>query len=316
MARARDSYERDLDLNLLRVFVVVAEAGSVTEAASRLYVTQPAVSAALRRLQNAIGAPLFARAGRGLVLTTRGEHLLADVRPHLAALALAAVSPATFDPKTSDRVVRVGLSDVNEAWLLPPLLSALGREAPGLTIVVLTVQFRTVGKALSSGEIDLAVTVSDELPKDIVREPLFVGHFVCLCDSREVRLPKKLTLEGYLSHEHAIVSYNGDLRGIVEDLLGHERRVRVSVPSFHSIPSVIDGTRLLATVPAMVARQLIARHPHFRALALPFSLGATPMELLHRRATEGDPALAFVRRHIVSIARDAAKRARVTSVAH
>ena len=57
-------YEKDLDLNLLRVFVVVAEAGSVTEAASRLYLTQPAVSAALKRLTSTVGAPLFVRAGR------------------------------------------------------------------------------------------------------------------------------------------------------------------------------------------------------------------------------------------------------------
>jgi LysR family transcriptional activator of mexEF-oprN operon len=48
-------YERDLDLNLLRVFAVVAEAGSVTEAARRLYLTQPAVSAALRRLNTTVG---------------------------------------------------------------------------------------------------------------------------------------------------------------------------------------------------------------------------------------------------------------------
>src|SRR5687768_3411889 len=94
-------YERDLDLNLLRVFVIVAETGSVTEAASRLYVTQPAVSAALRRLRAAVGAPLFARAGRRLELTARGQRLLDTARPHLEALVAAALSPASFDPLTN-----------------------------------------------------------------------------------------------------------------------------------------------------------------------------------------------------------------------
>ena len=55
------AYGRDLDLNLLRVFAVVAEAGSVTAAATRLYLTQPGVSAALRRLTDVVGAPLFVR---------------------------------------------------------------------------------------------------------------------------------------------------------------------------------------------------------------------------------------------------------------
>lgn len=79
-------YGRDLDLNLLRVFLVVADTGSVTEAASRLYLTQPAVSAALRRLNAAVRAKLFARSGRHLVLTARGDRLKEVARPHLQAL--------------------------------------------------------------------------------------------------------------------------------------------------------------------------------------------------------------------------------------
>src|SRR5688572_25873786 len=98
------SYGRDLDLNLLRVFLVVAEQGSVTNAASALYQTQPAVSAALRRLTDAVGAALFVRQGRGLTLTSRGTRLLAAVRPHLTGLVEAALSPAEFDPATSERV--------------------------------------------------------------------------------------------------------------------------------------------------------------------------------------------------------------------
>src|SRR5690349_17030250 len=116
------SYGRDLDLNLLRVFVVVAETGSVTEAARRLYVTQPAVSQAIRRLSRAVGSPVFVRSGRGLSLSARGERLLAATRPHLSALVDAALSPADFDPKTSERIVRIGLADGSEKWLLSPLV--------------------------------------------------------------------------------------------------------------------------------------------------------------------------------------------------
>src|SRR4051812_44949748 len=100
MSPMNESYGRDLDLNLLRVFAVVAESGSVTEAASRLYLTQPAVSAALRRLTAAVGAPLFARRGRGLALTSRGERLLARAQPHLRALVEAALAPPQFTPRT------------------------------------------------------------------------------------------------------------------------------------------------------------------------------------------------------------------------
>src|SRR5215475_5724085 len=107
MKRMPNVYGRDLDLNLLRVFTVVAETGSVTAAASHLYLTQPAVSAALRRLTAVIGVPLFARSGRGLVLTSRGARLRDGLKPHLQRIVDAALAPATFDPKTSDRTLRL-----------------------------------------------------------------------------------------------------------------------------------------------------------------------------------------------------------------
>lgn len=302
-----ESYARDLDLNLLRVFVVVAETGSVTGAASRLYLTQPAVSAALKRLSSAVGAPLFAREGRGLVLTARGKRLLAAAGPHLRALIDAALAPEVFDPRTSERTVRLGLSDGPDAWLLPPLLRVLAERAPKMRLVILGVQFRTVGEALASRAVDLAVTVADDLPTGVERRPLFHGGFVCLFDPRTARVGRTLTMERYLEHEHVIVSYNGDLRGIVEDVLGVSRRVRVSVPTFHGLGSLIDGTGLLATVPEMVARQVRASRPHLKTAKLPFALEGTPMELVWRSALEDDEAIRFVREHVVRIAEETSR---------
>ncbi|MCP3137927.1 LysR family transcriptional regulator [Pyxidicoccus xibeiensis] len=294
-------YGRNLDLNLLRVFVVVAEAGSVTAAADRLYLTQPAVSAALRRLATTVGVPLFVRSGRGLALTTRGERLLASARPHLGALVDAALSPATFDPKTSERTVRLGLSDVTEAWLLPPLLRILAKEAPRMRLVVLPVQFRTVAEALATSAVDLAVTVADELPAGTRRLELFNKGFACVYDPRHARVGKRLTLERYLEHEHVIVSYNGDLRGVVEDHFGVQRRVRVSVPTFQSIGALVDGSALLATVPLVVARDILALRPHLRTTAVPLPLQGTPLEVLWRGAVEDDEAIRFIRERMVEV---------------
>lgn len=300
------SYEKDLDLNLLRVFVVVAEEKSVTAAASRLYLTQPAVSAALRRLANAVGVPLFVRAGRGLALTARGRRLFATARPHLEALVGAALSPVAFDPKTSERTIRIGLADTAESWLLPGLLGELATEAPRMRVIVRPVQFRTVADALSSGAIDFAVTVADELPADVRRTPLFHGDFVCLFDPRHVRLGASPTIERYLAAEHVIVSYNGDLRGIVEDFFGLARRVRVSVPTFQSIGSIVDGSSLVATIPRMVAHDTIEYRPHLRTAKVPLEFHGTTMDLLWRSAVDDDEAVSFVR---ALTARAAAARA-------
>ena len=293
-------YGRDLDLNLLRVFAVVAETGSVTEAASHLYLTQPAVSAALRRLTVAIGAPLFVRSGRGLVLTSRGERLRMAVDANLQLLVDAALAPPTFDPATSDRTIRLGLSDSSEVWLLPPLLRVLEREAPRMRVVAIPVQFRTVGAALASG-LDAAVTVADPLPATIRRRPLLAGGFTCLYDPRHARL-RTLTRAEYFARDHIIVSYNGDLRGIVEDQLAKTRNIRCSVSSFAHLGALIDGTAMLATVPEQVATQIRATRPHLKTRALPFPLKSTSADLLWPVATEDDAPCAFTRAKIVAIA--------------
>lgn len=298
-------YARDLDLNLLRVFSVVAETGSVTQAAARLYLTQPAVSAALKRLTTTLGAPLFARQGRSLVLTARGEQLHRAARPHLSALVEAALSPATFDPTTSEGVIRLGLSDMQDHTILPALSRRLAERAPRLRLVVTSVQFRTVAAAMTSGAIDLAVTVADELPAGILRTSLFVGAFVALADPRHARLGPRPSLARYLAHEHVIVSYNGDLRGVVEDLLGIKRRVRISVPSFHAVGPLIEGTAMVATVPEPIGAAIVAQRPRLAVTALPpeLPLAGASMDLLHRASQEGDPMLAFVRSELEAVAR-------------
>ncbi|NVB77648.1 MAG: LysR family transcriptional regulator [Kofleriaceae bacterium] len=295
-----ESYARDLDLNLLRVFAVVAESGSVTEAASRLYLTQPAVSAALRRLTETIGAPLFVRQGRGLALTSRGERLRAGLHPHLAALVEAALSPAEFDPATSDRTIRLGLADAAEVWLLPALLRVLERAAPRMKVIAIPVQFRTVAAALAAG-LDAAITVADELPPTIRRQPLFHGGFVCLYDPRHARF-RKLTEAEYFARDHVIVSYNGDLRGIVEDMLHKQRRVRCSVSTFANLGTIVDGSALLATVPEIVADQIRRVRPQLKSIPLPFDLSGTATELLWPATADDDAPGRFAREQIIALA--------------
>jgi LysR family transcriptional activator of mexEF-oprN operon len=298
----RTSYGRDLDLNLLRVFAVVAETGSVTAAASRLYLTQPGVSAALRRLTGVVGAPLFARSGRGLVLTSRGSRLRDGLKPHLQQIVDAALAPPSFDPKTSDRALRLGLADSVGLWLLPRLLRVLEDEAPRMRVVAMAVQFRSVAEALASG-LDAAVTVADELPPTILRQHLFTDTFTCLYDPRHVRL-KTLTEKEYFARPHVIVSYNGDLRGIVEDMFHKTRVVRCSVSSVAHVGAIVEGTSMLATLPRSVASQIRAVRPQLKEKPLPFNIKGSYAELLWTLASDDDEACRFLRTKIAEVAGD------------
>jgi LysR family transcriptional activator of mexEF-oprN operon len=294
---------RNLDLNLLPVLVAVADTGSVTEAASRLYLTQSAVSAALGRLKTAIGEPIVTRHGRGVVLTERGARLVAQSRPHLDALLQSALEPAGFDAQTTDAIVRIGLSDIADEWLLPPLLRFLEKRAPRLRLVCSPVQFRTVGEALATRRIDLAITPADELPASIARTTLALSGFVCLFDPRFVRLGARPTEKAYLARDHVVVSYNGDLRGVIEETFGKQRRVRCAVASFSAIGAIVDGSRLVATIPIVFAPEILGVRPHLRTSALPFEHQPGSIDLLWPTALDADPACRFVREALLEIAR-------------
>ncbi len=299
------TYGRDLDLNLLRVLVVVVEEGSVTKAASRLYVTQPAISAALGRLRRAVGEPLFVRQGRLLAPTARGRRIFEEAQPSLRALTESVTHSAPFVPATSERVFRLGLSDDAQIWLLPRLLVRFAAAAPRMKLVVLPVTFRTVAAGLSEHGLDLALSVADELPVSVSREELHTARFVCLYDPACSKLPARPSLKRYLAQPHVVVSYNGDLRGYVEDSLGIERRVVCSVPGFAGLGAIVRGTPLLATVPETVARVMEQMFPGLRHTPLPFTLASYPIELLWRRSLDHDPAHLWLRAQIRAAAKEA-----------
>lgn len=294
-------HARDLDLNLFRVLLAVADTGSVTAAAAQLYLTQSAVSAALGRLKSALGEPVVARHGRGVLLTERGARLVADVRPHLEAVMKFALTPAAFDPRTSERTLRLGLADSADEWLLPLLLQRLERDAPRMRLICTQVQFRTVMEALATKRVDVAVTVSDPPPPSILRRPLLRGDFFCLFDPRFTRLGRRPTERAYLAQEHVIVSYNGDLRGVVEDTFGRERRIRCSVATFAGIGAIVDGSSLVATVPNVVAMSILRQRPHLRTARVPFPRVEGGIDLLWPAALDADDAYRFLREAIVDI---------------
>ncbi|MBL8602900.1 MAG: LysR family transcriptional regulator [Myxococcales bacterium] len=303
----RKIHDSSLDLNLLRVLVTVADAGSVTEAASRLYLTQSAVSAALARLDASVGERLWVRAGRGLALSSRGAALVAAARPMLAALYAAAFQPAREVLAESERVLRLGLSDASMLWLAAPLVRSVALRAPKLRMIFEAVSFRTVAEGFTRGGLDLAVTVADALPAGVAREALFTSPHRVLFDRAEQ--PERLTVGRYFKSEHVIVSYNGDLRGVVEDATGRARDVRLSVCDFSALGPLLVGSQRLATVPGVVADCLKAQHSALGDAPLPFKLAGQAIELLWSRAATDDPVLAFLRDRVRRIAR------RVTRVA-
>jgi len=153
-------HERDIsgiDLNLLKLFSALIEAGSATVAGERLHLAQSTVSHSLAKLRDALNDPLFVRTARGLQPTPRALALREPIETALKIVQQALDQPQLFDPATSTRVFNLLMTDVGEMVFLPPLMARLRQGAPGVRVVIHELPRQTYKQALEDGTVDLAL---------------------------------------------------------------------------------------------------------------------------------------------------------------
>ncbi|MGH3095345.1 MAG: LysR family transcriptional regulator, partial [Streptosporangiales bacterium] len=146
----------DVDIGLLRSFAAVAEEGNLTRAAERLYVSQPAITKQIRRLEGLLGAPLFTRSRAGMSLTGAGR-ALADRVPDLLTEWDRAVTQTSAAAALEGRVLRVGYlaSAANEAT--PKIIAAFQKSRPGWRVDMQQGAWSDPTAGLGSGTVDVAI---------------------------------------------------------------------------------------------------------------------------------------------------------------
>ncbi|KPA98666.1 LysR family transcriptional regulator [Pseudomonas asplenii] len=288
---------RRVDLNLLIVFETLMHERSVTRAAEKLFLGQPAISAALSRLRNLFDDPLFVRTGRSMEPSARAEEIFALLSPALDSISTAVSRAAEFDPATSTQVFRIGLSDDVEFALLPQLLKRLRAEAPGIVLVVRRVNYLLIPAKLSSGEISIGVCYTSDLPANAKRKVLRRSSPKVL---RADTMPGPLTLDDFCSRPHALVSFAGDLSGFIDtelEKLDRKRHVVLAVPQFNGLGTLISGTDIIATIPDYTADALTAAGG-VRAEDPPIPVQSFELHMAWRGSQDNDPGERWLRSRI------------------
>ncbi|WP_457977235.1 LysR family transcriptional regulator [Ectopseudomonas composti] len=289
---------RRVDLNLLVIFETLMFEKNLTRAAEKLFLGQPAVSAALGRLRDLFDDPLLVRNGRGFEPTARALAILKELQPAMDTISGAVSRAREFNPATNRDTFRIGLSDDAEFGLFPALLNQIREEAPEVVIVVRRVNFLLMSSMLASGEISVGVSYTTELPANAKRRKLREMKVKVL---RGDDRPGALTLDEYCSRPHALVSFSGDLCGNIDNDLARlerSRRVVLAVPQFSGLRSIIAGTEMLATVPDFAAAALI-EGTSLRADDPPFELVNSDLSMVWSGVTDNDPAERWLRSKIV-----------------
>ena len=315
---------RTLDLNLLRVFDVVMTERSVTRAAERLSMTQPAVSNALRRLREATRQDLFTPTSTGVTPTRQALELWPSVRAALGGLR-EVFEPLDFDPRRDARSFTLAMADATAAVIVPPLVRALDAEQAKADLRFIPLASRDPRMLLEQGEADLALGFFPELPGAIAAEGhgssmqlehLWSCEYVCVMRrDHALAAQPTLTLDAFCGAKHLRVSFAGRQRGFVDDALqrlGRTRQVMITVNQFHSAGCVVRQSDLLTVLPRSFvpatgfASELTCR-------ALPFGMPGIDVALLWHRRHEHDAAQRWLRATLRHAAAAMAPAARLVS---
>ena len=288
-----------MDLNLVVVFVAVYETRSLTTAARRMYVTQPAVSQALGRLRREFDDPLFVRAGRTMEPTPLASSIFPGFREAITAVDRTVDAVHRFDAARSHKHFRIALSELGEIGWMPAILRGVRAEAPGMSIEVVPMDVDALPERLSRGIVDLAVTpspVAGRFEQLVLKSQ---GYGVAM-SSRNPLSRGPLTLDAYLAAPHVAVAGDSGAPNLAAALgrRGFAIEPRVRVNHFTSLPLLLAGDpELIATVPDTIAEGWAQTWP-VTVLPLPFEMPPVDVRLYRRATTQQTAALDWLYRTV------------------
>lgn len=292
---------RRLDLNLLVAFDALIAEASVSRAAGRLCIGQPAMSHALARLRELFGDDILFREGAAMRPTPRALALAGPIRQVLDDVLQVARDARPFDPAEAEGRVRIALNDPLEALLLPGLVARLRAQAPRLTLSVLPVPASRQLEQLDAGAVSLLVGHHPQVREVHSQLPLYESGFSCVFNPALIEVPPKPDLAALARLPHIHTTYAGEPPGVVDRVFkahGLTRQVVARSAMPLSIPFVLKRSPLVAILPDMLAR-MFAAHTDLRFEPLPVAGLSLPISLVSHRRERSDPLIEFVARLLV-----------------
>lgn len=316
---------RTLDLNLLKVFDAVMAERSLTRAAARLSMTQPAVSHALKRLREATGEELFIRQAFGMKPTLRAESLWPDVRGALDRLR-AALDPGAYEPALEEASFRIAMADATAALILPPLVAQLEAASARANVHVMPLTTRDPRTLLEQGEADVALgyfpaavtALRSQGDTALIRQHrLYESDYVCVMRRDHPLAQRPLDLDTYCAAHHLLVSFSGRPQGFVDEALAaldRRRRIVLTVNQFFTAGRVVAQSDLLTVLPSSFVeatgyQQQLAERP------LPMPLSRVHVDMLWHLRNDDRSAQRWLRDRLVEAARLARRGANEATIA-
>lgn len=293
---------RRLDLNLLLAFEALVAERSVTKAAKRMSVGQPAMSASLARLRSFFGDPILVRDGRSLVPTPRALELIASFEEALELIDSTLRASHGFDPRSSHRTFTVMASDYVLLLLLGPLVAELEVEAPNLRLIIRPVT-ADYAEQIRRPSLDLLILPEEAADLEASSAPLFSDRLVCAVAAHHPDVGERLTEEQFRTLP--LVSHSA---GFADPMIerrfreqGIDRATAIGTQSIVIQPLVLAGTRMMAVIPERLGRHF-AGQAGIRLLDPPRPFDPLRLAMFWEPRAGRDPAQRWLRERVLQAA--------------
>lgn len=291
---------RRLDLNLLVALEALLTEKSVTRAAAKLNITQPAMSGALARMREYFEDPLVIQVGRHMELTPYAETLVAPIHDIIMRIDSAIASEPVFDPKQSQRHFSMTLSDYVIRVFLQDVLTDIYREAPGITFEFRQSSSR-VQEELESGEVDFVIGPTIDVLSEHPQELLFEDDYTVIAWKDSTAVGDTLSFDEYLSLRHVVFRQPNRSAPWLErwfaQRYGNVRQIDVAAQNFDLLPHLVIGTDRIATVQSRLARLVLPMLP-VKAIKPPIELPVLTEVMQWNVHRDPDPASQWLRAKI------------------
>lgn len=295
---------KGLDLNLLVAFNTLMETRSVSRAAERMNLSQPAVSAALGRLRAYFRDDILVSHGRRMYPTAFAQSLLPRIAEALHSIETLIATSAVFDPATSQRTFSIVASDYIMASVLVPLVARLAEVAPQIRIDIILPSDDSV-KQLDEGKVDLLITPENFTASNHPSDLLFEERHLIVGWSGNPLFRGPISEADFFQSGHVAVSFGAHRTASFADqqfeLMGKPRRVEVTVAFFTAVPWLLRDTLRLGLLHERLVRAIEQFFP-IASAEIPFDFPAMREMVQYHRARADEPGLAWLRRQLEIVA--------------
>ncbi|MEQ5837218.1 LysR family transcriptional regulator [Marinobacter sp. NFXS9] len=296
---------KNQELTLLYVFDAIMTEGSITRAAERLSMTQPAVSNTLSRMRQVWNDPLFIKKGRNIEPTSYALSLWNQVRGPMYELSNA-VEATHFEPAESKREFRIAITDAILELIWQPLVCELEKRAPGIDLHAVPYTAETAFGHLREAHVDLAIGLLTEHDHSLRSIWLFDSGYTLAMREDHPLAGHPISVEDFMAARHLLVSMSGEAAGFVDMALmrkGLKRRVAVTVNHFPAVPKLLRTSNMIAAIPE-IATNDAGFHDGIWMTDLPVEVDPTSLYLIWHTRHDRDPGVVWMRELVERVTKE------------